>query len=193
MGGGLLGLSESQFKKLLLRMSNEKAPAPTDHTAMADPELEDLMEEAPGYHEKALSENTRQAYRRGWEDLVEWVSAAEPTDLPWIQGLFLKCHEENRLAAVESSINNDPLARGIRDYLETQTGDEWTGTATALKEKLDRIVPGPEQSSDKYPTSANWLSRRLNRVKKMLRQVGIGISRNRNHGGRRIRVYKLDL
>lgn len=35
-----------------------------------DPELEDLMEEALDYHEKALSENTRRAYRRGWEDFT---------------------------------------------------------------------------------------------------------------------------
>lgn len=37
-----------------------------------DPELADLMEEAIGYHEKALSENTRKAYRHGWEDFAEF-------------------------------------------------------------------------------------------------------------------------
>lgn len=39
-----------------------------------DPELEDLMEEAVGYHEKALSENTRRAYERGWEDFAEFCN-----------------------------------------------------------------------------------------------------------------------
>jgi integrase len=47
-----------------------------------DPELEDLMEEALGYHEKALSENTRRAYRRGWEDFAEFCEEHDFSPVP---------------------------------------------------------------------------------------------------------------
>jgi integrase len=50
----------------------ETARTETGDPPTRDPELEDLMEEALGYHEKALSENIRKAYWRGWEDFAQF-------------------------------------------------------------------------------------------------------------------------
>ena len=50
----------------------DMAQTETSGPPTQDPELEDLMEEALDYHEKALSENTQKAYRRGWEDFAEF-------------------------------------------------------------------------------------------------------------------------
>jgi len=36
------------------------------------PELQDLAGKAVEYHEFALSENTRKAYQRGWEDFLQF-------------------------------------------------------------------------------------------------------------------------
>jgi site-specific recombinase XerD len=40
------------------------------------------MEEAIGYYESALSENTRRAYDRGWEDFVEFCDTYGRQALP---------------------------------------------------------------------------------------------------------------
>ena len=50
----------------------DMAQTETSGPPTQDPELEDLMEEALDYHEKALSENTRRAYQHGWEDFVQF-------------------------------------------------------------------------------------------------------------------------
>lgn len=39
------------------------------------PELKDLSGKALEYHESALSENTREAYQRGWEDFVSFCES----------------------------------------------------------------------------------------------------------------------
>jgi integrase len=59
----------------------DTAQADTADRPARDPELEDLMEEAIDYHEKALSENTRRAYRRGWEDFAQFC---EEHDFPLV-------------------------------------------------------------------------------------------------------------
>jgi len=50
--------------------SNSNGLPPEDKEEGGDlsPELKDLAGKALEYHDSALSENTRKAYRRGWED-----------------------------------------------------------------------------------------------------------------------------
>ena len=53
-------------------VQTQTARTKTSGPPTQDPELDDLIEEAISYHEKALSENTQKAYRRGWEDFAEF-------------------------------------------------------------------------------------------------------------------------
>ena len=56
--------------------SNSSSLAPEDGSPGGkeggdlSPELKDLAGKAIDYHDSALSENTREAYRRGWEDFA---------------------------------------------------------------------------------------------------------------------------
>lgn len=50
------------------------APQDGEDAGALSPELRDLAGKAVEYHESALSENTREAYQRGWEDFVSFCN-----------------------------------------------------------------------------------------------------------------------
>ena len=51
---------------------NDLAPEEEEEGGDLSPELKDLAGKALEYHDSALSENTRRAYQRGWEDFAEF-------------------------------------------------------------------------------------------------------------------------
>ena len=51
------------------------APKDGEEAGALSPELRDLAGKAIGYHESALSENTRKAYQRGWEDFLSFCES----------------------------------------------------------------------------------------------------------------------
>lgn len=120
-------------------------------------------------------------------DFAEWVVAAEPA-LPWDDGDFIATYDENREAAVLDNININPLARGICELIEGRFSNSWDGTPTELKDELDEIVPDNEQDASAYPGSASWVTRKLRRVKPMLRKAGIEVEDYRTNGKRKIRI-----
>ena len=52
--------------------SNSLAPEGGEEGGALSPELKDLAGKALEYHDSALSENTRRAYQRGWEDFAQF-------------------------------------------------------------------------------------------------------------------------
>jgi len=120
-------------------------------------------------------------------DFAEWVVAAESA-LPWNEGEFMGAYDENRTTAVLDNIQMNPLASGIRELMEREDGSKWQGTPSELKDRLDSIVPESDQSAKVYPGSPSWVTRRINRVKKMLREAGIEVETPRVSGKRMIRI-----
>jgi len=120
-------------------------------------------------------------------DFAEWLVAAEPA-LPWEEGGFMEAYDVNRTTAVLDNIQMNPLASGIRELMESADRDTWQGTPSELKDRLDSIVPESDQSAKVYPGSPSWVTRRLNRVKKMLREAGIEVETPRVQGKRMIRI-----
>ncbi|MCS3638950.1 site-specific integrase [Salinibacter ruber] len=53
-------------------LAPKQRPGGGEEGGTLSPELRDLADKAVEYHESALSENTREAYRRGWEDFLSF-------------------------------------------------------------------------------------------------------------------------
>jgi hypothetical protein len=122
-------------------------------------------------------------------DFAQWVTAAEAA-LPWETGSFLKAYENNRQGLVDSALEADTVAMAVMELVKTLDRDAvWTGTPTALLEKLKTIVPDPIRRLKGWPKQPNILSNRLRRSQTFLRQKGIEVERSKS-GERNIAIRR---
>lgn len=104
-------------------------------------------------------------------DFVQWVVAAEPA-LPWEPGTFLRCYEQANLAAMNASLEGNPLVQAIVRFLASIKQDQWQGSPTELYQALQGHVDASTRFSKQFwPQTPNWLVNRLRRVAPQLRQV----------------------
>jgi len=118
-------------------------------------------------------------------DFATWVVACEEA-LPWPRGTFMAAYTRARRAAVESTLDADPVAVALRNLLASR--EEWGGTATELLERLgEEMTDLPDvKRSHAWPKTPKALSNRLRRVAPDLRLVGLAVEFVRQHGGRRL-------
>jgi len=109
-------------------------------------------------------------------DFVKWVVAAapyiglEPKD-------FLEAYAGNRRSVHELALESSPVGFKIINLAEElPDGDEWTGTATELLDKLSIGVGDTAQRRKDWPKSAGVLSGTLRRLAPNLRAVGIEVT-----------------
>ncbi len=107
-----------------------------------------------------------------------WVTATESA-LGWAPGTHAQDLSANRRKAIETSLENEPVAIGIMELVLP-----WTGTPTALPEKLTGKVPG-------IPKTVNALGIALARIKPVLAEVGITIDKKRGRE-RSITIRKVE-
>jgi integrase len=141
-----------------VKASETKPPA-------QDPELEDLMEEALGYHESALSENTRRAYERGWKDFAEFCLSHDLPTLPATEqavALFLT----DRARRLSTSTLDQRLA--AIQHVHDRNGEE---SPTRSKSVRD-VMRGIRRESDETPRQAKPLL--TEDVKAMVRALPTG-------------------
>jgi putative DNA primase/helicase len=100
---------------------------------------------------------------------AKFVTAAE-SGLGWEPGTHLADLEANRQQAVETSLENEPVAVGIMEMGEA--GLPWSGTATQLHEKLSARMTG-------IPKTAIGLGTTLRRIGPSLAEMGIAIQYHR--------------
>lgn len=81
-------------------------------------------------------------------------------------------------------IAGDSVGSAIRDFMTRQGA--WTGTATTLLQLLSQ-----ERQPKDWPRTPNALSGRLVRLAPALREIGIGVDRDRAAGGNRDRAIYL--
>jgi hypothetical protein len=110
-------------------------------------------------------------------DFALWAAACETAF--WPAGTFLRAYEANRRAAIESIIDNDPLATCVREIMADRRS--WTGTASDLLRAAADHANDHDFSrrSTDWPTNPRVLAGRLRRMQTFLRSFGIEIAFSR--------------
>lgn len=121
-------------------------------------------------------------------DFAAWVTAAEEA-LPWKPGAFLRAYSSNRAEANVLSVDTDPLAASVQEFMVAR--EHWTGTATELYTALCQMVDEDVRRSRAWPGAPNSLSDRMKRIAPALRGSGIQYEDERLPGGSRTRQKSL--
>ncbi|MDP9348714.1 MAG: hypothetical protein M3P24_06185, partial [Gemmatimonadota bacterium] len=120
-------------------------------------------------------------------DFALWATAAEE-GLGWQPGAFMQAYEENRAAAVEISVEGNPVAQAVVSLARER---EFKGTATELLQLLTRRV-GEEQARRRdWPGTPRKLSGLLRRAGASLRASGVSVEYERESGGSRTRLISI--
>ena len=115
-------------------------------------------------------------------DFALWSTACESAFCE--EGKFMHAYAGNRDEAIDSVIEDDPVASVVRSMMDSRL--EWAGTATDLLEDLSTRVGDTVRRSNTWPRTARALSGRLTRASSFLRSIGIEITRSRqNRAGTR--------
>lgn len=131
---------------------------------------------------------TRLAELPRMADFVRLVVAAEP-DLPWPVGAFLEVYQQVRQEAASISLDGDPFAEALQRVLKEQ--NSWEGSATALFGLLSQYRDGLS-FSEGWPKNPKAASDYLRRLAPALRLEGIRMSQERQPGGNRNRIIRLE-
>jgi hypothetical protein len=120
-------------------------------------------------------------------DFSKWATACE-TAL-WPAGTFARAYAANRRAAIEDTIDADPVAALVRDIMAERSS--WTGSAAELwRGGAYRSSHDLLNERAGWPKSPRALAGRLRRAQTFLRALGIDIafSREGRAGSRIIRI-----
>ena len=115
-------------------------------------------------------------------DAATWVEAAAPA-LGIHPGAYVAALGGNQVDAVSAALEDDPLGKTLRDFLEDNVG--WKGTASQLLAQLDGVA---QSRPERWPKDARALSSKLTWLAPALRAVGIDFTRERGPGPRRERL-----
>jgi hypothetical protein len=123
-------------------------------------------------------------------DFALWAAACETAF--WPARTFAGAYEATRKAAIESVIDNDPVATRVREILASR--EAWTGTASDLLQASADVAAngGAGRGSEDWPRSPRLLAGRLRRAQPFLRATGIEVtfSREGRAGNRIIRMSR---
>ena len=111
-------------------------------------------------------------------DFARWACAGEYS-LGWNDGNFMDAYAANRKAAVENSIEADPVIEAVRLLANDR---DFEGSATALLLALEGFVADSIKCSRYWPT-AHSLKKRLQRGQAPLRTIGIILDLDRRATG----------
>jgi len=103
-------------------------------------------------------------------DFALWATAAEES-LGWEAGAFMEAYAGNRREATESTLEADPVAAAVREFMQGR--QTWTATATELWKALGDLVDEDVRHTKAWPAAPNSLTNRLKRLAPALRGVGI--------------------
>ncbi len=167
------------------------APKDGEEADALSPELEDLAGKAVEYHESALSENTRKAYQRGWEDFLSFcrghgLEAAPATERA--VALYLSARAEDlapstlsqRMAAIqhahdERGLNSPTRSKAVQNVMRgirresDRTPEQAPPLLTEHIENMVDALPGDgDPTSDKAQggteAEAAWLRGKRDRA-----------------------------
>jgi len=121
-------------------------------------------------------------------DFALWATACETAF--WPAGTFTQAYQANRRAAIEDSIDTDPVAAWVRQVMAN--GSTWAGSASDLLRAGEALAGlGLPSGAAAWPKSPRELAGRLRRAQPFLRGLGIHIAfgREGRAGTRVIRIH----
>lgn len=116
-------------------------------------------------------------------DFALWIAACEP-GLGWEAGDFMAAYESNRRNVADGAFEADPIATAIYDLAKSSGPNGWRGTPSELLAELNLKVPEAIRRSRAWPTTAQGLGNRIDRVNPLLRARRILLERK--HSGVRL-------
>ena len=121
-------------------------------------------------------------------DFAKFVSKAGH-ELGWEDGSFVDAMNANRREALEEMNEYDPLLSLIQELARKNKDLAFifSGTPDQLFKRLIEMMPGKFQKSA-FPENHATLSKRLNGLKPVLREMGIEINNNKSNGKRIKRI-----
>lgn len=123
-------------------------------------------------------------------DFAKWVVAAEPA-LGWEPGRFMRAYQGNQDESHAQAIETSAVGPAILSLMATQTS--WYGTWADLLEELQSNHISEEiQRSRDCPKNPKGLSSALRRLVPNLRNLGIHVKTEREAGGNRRRVVRIE-
>lgn len=102
-------------------------------------------------------------------DFATWVASAEPA-CPWTEGAFLAAYRGSQEAAIEGSLEGNPVADVVRGL-----PPDWAGTSTELLAKMNEGAQEAARRRPDWPKTPRALSVELRRRATSLRKLGIDI------------------
>jgi hypothetical protein len=122
-------------------------------------------------------------------DFATWVAAAEPA-LDWSPGAFLSAYLQNRGAADALALEAAIIAHPVIDFMRSR--QFWTGTAAELLGELDHLADDRTRRRKEWPSGPRKLAGDMRRVAPHLRKSEIDVTFDREAGGRRRRLIRLE-
>jgi integrase len=165
---------------------NDLAPEREKEGGGLSPELKDLAGKALKYHDSALSENTRKAYQRGWEDFTgfceghgfEPAPATEqavalylsaraedlaPSTLSQRMAAIQHAHDERGLSSPTRSKAVQNVMRGIRRESDRTPEQAPPLLTEHIKDMIDAL-PGNGEPPEGTEAEAAWLRGKRDRA-----------------------------
>jgi hypothetical protein len=133
---------------------------------------------------------TRLASKPRMADFALWAVAAEPA-LPWGPGSFLRAYAGNRGAANELALDASIIAGPLAALLAAGVAC-WEGTARDLLDALESQATDKVKKHRDWPGTPRKLAGELRRLAPNLRRAGTAVLFNREPGGRRRRLIRLE-
>ncbi len=117
--------------------------------------------------------NLRQLPRMA--DFARWGCAISQA-LGYREDQFLMSYQRNLLGGVEAAVEADLVAAAILEFAKDRPA--WEGTPTKLLEELNKL-PSTNQNAKGWPKVPHSLTRRVNKIKSALADMGITVDTSR--------------
>jgi hypothetical protein len=121
-------------------------------------------------------------------DFSKWAMACETAY--WDRGTFERAYASNAENQLDDLIDASPLAIVILGFMDGRT--PWTGTSSNLLAEIKSYTESTDQTHLILPVSPDALGIQIDRIKPMLRQKGINISRFRSNDKNRTRLISIE-
>ena len=121
-------------------------------------------------------------------DFSKWAMACETAF--WEQGTFERAYALNAKNQLDDLIDADPTAILILGFMDSRT--HWTGTSSDLLAEINSYDQTANKAQMTLPISPDALGKHIERIKPILREKGINISKAKTSDRNRTRLIIIE-